>query len=219
MAVSDKHQSVRLHKHDSGHSSSLPVKEIWKDCHAWLHWWLGGRSRSSPLLHVKIRFGRSAHLLPDITYLAHAFPLGYVECLQKEIAQFGIQAIIFEPGYYRTQIFSAQNCKVSPPTHEDYNDLFAAMVAGVGAVDGNQRGDPVKCVERMIDVVKSEGMAVGRPMPKRLPLGADSMEIMRTKCLETLKMCDDWKDVICSTDLEPEKGEANREQGQYHVTA
>ena len=93
------------------------------------------------------------------------------------------------------------------------------MVAGVGAVDGNQRGDSVKCVERMIDVVKSEGMAAGRPMPKRLPLGPDSMEIMRTKCLETLKLCDDWKDLICSTDLEPEKGQANKEQGQYNVTA
>ena len=149
----------------------------------------------------------------------HTHILGYVECLQKEIAQFGIQAVIFEPGYYRTKIFSAQNCKVSPPTHEDYNTIFAAMVAGVGAVDGNQRGDSVKCVERMIDVVKSEGMAAGRPMPKRLPLGPDSMEIMRTKCLETLQMCDEWKDLICSTDLEPEKGEANKKQGQYNVTA
>ncbi len=149
----------------------------------------------------------------------HTHRSGYVECLQKEIAQFGIQAIIFEPGYYRTKIFSAQNCKVSPPTHDDYNAIFAAMVAGVGAVDGNQRGDSAKCVERMIDVVKSEGMAAGRPIPKRLPLGPDAMEIMRTKCLETLQMCDEWKDFICSTDLEPVKGEANKEQGQYNVTA
>ncbi|MCJ1391706.1 hypothetical protein MMC18_004571 [Xylographa bjoerkii] len=145
---------------------------------------------------------------------------GYVECLQKEISQFGIQAIIFEPGYYRTKIFSAQNCKVSAPTHEDYNPIFAAMVAGVGAVNGNQRGDSVKCVERKIDVIKSEGLAAGRPMPKRLPLGPDSMEIMRNKCLETLQMCDEWKDIICSTDLEPEIGEANnKKQGQYNVTA
>ncbi|MCJ1381588.1 hypothetical protein MMC17_004699 [Xylographa soralifera] len=144
---------------------------------------------------------------------------GYVECLQKEIAQFGIQAVIFEPGYYRTKIFSAQNVKVSPPTHEDYNAIFAAMVAGVGAVDGKQRGDSIKCVERMIDAVKSEGMAAGRPMPKRLPLGPDAMEIIRNKCLETLQMCDEWKEFICSTDLEPEKGEVNKEHGQYNVTA
>lgn len=93
------------------------------------------------------------------------------------------------------------------------------MVAGVGGVDGNQRGDTIKCVERMIDVVKSEGIATGRAMPKRMPLGPDSMEIMRTKCLETLKICDEWEDVICSTDLEPEKGKANKEQGQYSVVA
>ena len=57
------------------------------------------------------------------------------------------------------------------------------MVAGVEAIDGNQRGDSVKCVERVIDVVKSEGMAAGRSMPKRLPLGSDTMEFVRAKCL------------------------------------
>ena len=31
-----------------------------------------------------------------------------------------------------------------------YNDTFAAMVAGIGVIDGNQRGDSVKCAERMI---------------------------------------------------------------------
>lgn len=143
-----------------------------------------------------------------------AWASGYVECLQKEVSHFGIQSIIFEPGYYRTKVFSAQNYKVSPPTHADYNDVFAAMVAGVGALDGNQRGDSVKCVERMIDVVKSEGMATGRPMPKRLPLGPDSMESSRAKCLETLQLCDEWKDVICSTDFEPENGKEDKEHGQ-----
>ena len=142
-----------------------------------------------------------------------------MECLQKEVAQVGIKAVIFEPGYYRTKIFSARNVKVSPPTHEDYNAIFAAMAAGVGALDGNQRGDSIKCVERMIDVVKLEGMAAGRPMPKRLPLGPDSTEIMRNRCLETLQLCDEWKDFICSTDLEPEQGEANKEHVRYNVTA
>ncbi len=90
---------------------------------------------------------------------------------------------MFEPGYYRTKIFFAQNCKVSPPTHADYNDTFAAVVAGVGAIDGYQRGDSVKCAERMIFVVKLESMAAGRPMLERLPLGPDTMEFMRAKCL------------------------------------
>ena len=158
------------------------------------------------------------HILQSSMSCLHVIS-GYVECLQKETSHFGIQSIIFEPGYYRTKIFSPENCKVSPPTHADYNDLFAAMVAAVQAIDGKQRGDSVKCVDRMIDVLKSEGMAAGRPMPKRLPLGPDTMEYIKAKCVETLKLCDDWKDVICSTDLEPEKGDENKNEGQYNVTA
>ena len=71
---------------------------------------------------------------------------------------------------YRTKIFFADQCKVSRPTHADYNEILAALVAGVGAIDGNQSGDSISCAERMKDVVKSEGMAVGRPTPRRLPL-------------------------------------------------
>lgn len=67
--------------------------------------------------------------------------------------------------------------------------------------DGNQPGDPKKAVERIVDVVRSEGMAAGRPIPDRLPLGSDCLDTIRAKCHETLKLCDDWEDIIKSTDL------------------
>jgi hypothetical protein len=53
----------------------------------------------------------------------------------------------------------------------------------------------------MIDVIKSEGFAAGRPLPKRLPLGSESLRIVKEKCFETLRICNDWEDLIISTDV------------------
>lgn len=71
----------------------------------------------------------------------------------------------------------------------------------VAANKGNQPGDPKLGVERMIDVVKSEGLAQGRPMPATLPLGSDAFDIIRRRCLDTIKICDEWEALIKSTDF------------------
>jgi hypothetical protein len=78
--------------------------------------------------------------------------------------------------------------------------LAAEVEALLKAIDGKQKGDPRKGAKRMVDVVKSEGMAAGKPMPKRLPLGKDSLKTIREKCMETLMLCDEWAEVIASTD-------------------
>ena len=53
----------------------------------------------------------------------------------------------------------------------------------------------------MIDVIKGEGVAKGKEMPPRLPLGTDALEVIRSKCLATLKVCDEWEQTIKSTDF------------------
>lgn len=124
---------------------------------------------------------------------------GVVECLQKETAHLGIQTIIIEPGYYKTNVFGS-NVKENVPAVPENTENFTAVKAAVAKVDGHQRGDPKKAVERIIDVVKSEGMAAGRTMPERLPLGPDALLQVRNKCHATLKLCDDWENLIASTD-------------------
>ena len=71
--------------------------------------------------------------------------------------------------------------------------------------DKNQPGGPRKMVERVIDVLKSEGIATGKPMPKRLPLGRDAMAAILKKCEDTLALCKEWETLIISTDLEIRK--------------
>ena len=86
---------------------------------------------------------------------------------------------------------------------EDNLAAYNAMSEALIAYNGKQPGDPKKAVERIIDVPKSEGMVAGRPMPPRLPLGADSLAAIRAKCEATLKICDEWESLITSTDIAP----------------
>ncbi|KAF1959196.1 NAD(P)-binding protein [Byssothecium circinans] len=136
-------------------------------------------------------------------YNATKFALeGIYEGFQEEAELFGIQTIIIEPGYFRTKIFDPSNIVIDVLPNEAYKEVNEGMQKLAQAVNGNQPGDPKKAAERIIDVVRSEGMAVGRTLPKRLPLGQDSLADIRKKCTETLKICDEWGELISSTDFD-----------------
>lgn len=77
-----------------------------------------------------------------------------------------------------------------------------AIAGFVAATYGNQPGDPRKLVERIIDVVKSEGIAAGKSMPQRLPLRRDAMAAIVKNCENTLQLCKEWESLITSTDIE-----------------
>lgn len=130
--------------------------------------------------------------------------IGAIECLSKELAIFcpALKVLIVEPGYFRTSAFS--NINHVEPRVADY----AAFNAGVRQVEagvvGNEPGDANKAVARMIDLVKGTGIAQGRTVPLRVPLGTDGWERIKTKCDETLKICSEWEEVAKSTDYIPE---------------
>lgn len=54
----------------------------------------------------------------------------------------------------------------------------------------------------MIELVKGTGVAAGRTVPLRVPLGTDGWTRIKEKCEETLKICDEWEEVAKSTDVE-----------------
>ncbi len=121
---------------------------------------------------------------------------------------FGIQSILFEPGFYRTKVYTEGNIKFEPLSIPEYSEIHNAMRAGVTAVNGTQIGDPSKAAERMVDVVRKEGMAAGKETPLRLPLGADGMEQVRNKCLNTLKIIEEWESLLSLQLWMPKKATA-----------
>ena len=63
------------------------------------------------------------------------------------------------------------------------------------AVPGTEKGDPDKAVEVIVDVVRGEGVAKGRPWPGYLVLGEDAEADVRIKCKKVLDVLDEWVDV------------------------
>lgn len=88
---------------------------------------------------------------------------------------------------------------------EDYLPLNTIVAGFVGQMNGNQPGDPQKAVTIMIDVVKSEGVAEGKELPARLPLGSDIFEKLIVKHTQGLEVLKEWGELIKGTDIEGEE--------------
>lgn len=110
--------------------------------------------------------------------------------------------MIFELGLFRTDMMHPKNIKWRGTHIEDYDVVRNLVHQYVEAINQHQPGDPKKAVEIILDVVKGEGVAAGKNIPDRLPLGTDVLAVMRKKAVANLTTCNEWEDVIRSTDYE-----------------
>jgi hypothetical protein len=127
--------------------------------------------------------------------------VGAVESLQQEVAPFDIKTLLVEPGYFRTEFLNKDNAKYTNTTLEDYKPLCEAVFSSSRATEGNQTGDPAKGVNRVIDIVKGEGLAAGKEFPPWVLLGPDVLAVARKKMEDNLKLLNEWAELSLSTDL------------------
>ncbi|PFH46284.1 hypothetical protein AMATHDRAFT_155736 [Amanita thiersii Skay4041] len=120
----------------------------------------------------------------------HAFS----EVLSVEVRQYNIQVLIVEPGGFLTKgMFSTpyyQDNRIS-----DYDKLRSDSVERMKQFAGSFKGDPNKAMELVVDVVRREGKAKGRPWSLYLFLGNEAYDSVRAKCKEVLENLDSWEDV------------------------
>jgi NAD(P)-dependent dehydrogenase (short-subunit alcohol dehydrogenase family) len=159
------------------------------------------------LPHMRAR--KSGHILnvssmagfvggPGFTfYSATKFALeGMSEALAKEVAPFGINVTLIEPGPFRTDFRSEKSLRSAPPM-EAYADTVGRFRKMLADTDGKQPGDPRKAADAMIAVV-----AADHP-PLRLPLGEVCMQAMRAKLATVAQDMDRWAAVSAATSFEP----------------
>jgi hypothetical protein len=120
---------------------------------------------------------------------------GLGETLSVELAPFSIKVLIVAPGSFKTEGIYGQRFFTSNSIPA-YDNLRNITEKRFGAVPGTQKGDPCKAMETVVDVVKGEGKAKGRPWPLYLALGDDADEDIRHKSNRLLKHVDEWGDVI-----------------------
>ncbi|KAI1415160.1 NAD(P)-binding protein [Hypoxylon sp. FL1857] len=129
---------------------------------------------------------------------------GFTEVLHEEVKSLGITAVVIEPGYFRTGFLNpggSNRLAAAHPLTEEYKDsVVPAAKARLDVVDNHQPGDVNKGAKVIVDVLTQTGVAEGREIPMRLPLGRDVLQVIREKCQDTEALLKDWEDVIVSTD-------------------
>lgn len=125
---------------------------------------------------------------------------GITESLRLELAPFGIDAIVIEPGYFRTNFLSPGHRAPTAGRIPDYDPIMEPVRSTFDAYDCKQPGDPEKGAQLIVEILTKSGRVAGKAIPARIPLGSDALTIIGGRCQEALKVLDDWKEISISTD-------------------
>ncbi len=119
---------------------------------------------------------------------------GYVESVAQEVAPFGIEFTIAEPGPaktgFRTGLVRAEPMEVYAPTPA--GDVRRAVTSGSFVLPG----DPVKMARAMIESIERS------PAPRRLVMGSSSFVAIRAALMRRLGELEAQEEVARSTDAD-----------------
>ncbi|QRW23939.1 short chain dehydrogenase [Rhizoctonia solani] len=122
------------------------------------------------------------------------------EALKVELDPLGIKVLTVDLGKFRTSFLERDtNLKKASQMIPDYkpvNDWFDDFRDKIA---GNQPNDPKLGVLRIIEIITQSGMATGKEVPGRIPLGVDAKEQLIKRCQDTVEQLEEWSDIICST--------------------
>jgi NAD(P)-dependent dehydrogenase (short-subunit alcohol dehydrogenase family) len=103
-------------------------------------------------------------------YAASKFGLeGWMESLAPEVAPFGINTTIVNPGFFRTELLTEQSTSYAETAIDDYAERRAKQVDFWRSQNGKQGGDPAKLARALVTITEQE-----RP-PLRFIAGADAI--------------------------------------------
>lgn len=142
------------------------------------------RQRAGLLVMISSTAGLTGGLFCS-AYAAAKFGLeGWVESLAPEIAPFGLRTMLVEPGFFRTELLSADSTTYAAPTLDDYAERTRATVSAWSSMDGLQGGDPAKLAHALVQLA-----ALASP-PARFAAGADALQTFEAKAQLLLAQAD-----------------------------
>lgn len=127
-------------------------------------------------------------------YSAGKFALnGMSEALAGEMADFGVQVSIVEPGYFRTSFLTSDALALPTDTTDAY-PAIRQMTRDHLALQGSQLGDPVKGAEAIIEI------AVAGKGPLNQLLGSDSYQYAKARIAALTADVEDGRELALTTD-------------------
>jgi NAD(P)-dependent dehydrogenase (short-subunit alcohol dehydrogenase family) len=133
------------------------------------------KQRSGLLLTLSSTAGITGSMFCT-AYAAAKFGLeGWMESLTPEIAPFGIRTMLVEPGFFRTELLTADSTTYAKPSIDDYAERTRETVAAWSGMNGKQGGDPAKLAKAIVQ------LAGLKEPPARFAGGADAVQAFETK--------------------------------------
>ena len=119
---------------------------------------------------------------------------GLSEALAQEVAPLGIRVTIVEPGPFRTDFLGRSGVQAAT-TLPEYDATAGNMRRYFADQDGKQKGDPLRAVHAMMQVVDSPNP------PLRLLLGAAALQRLRSKLDSIQKEVAAWESTTLGADF------------------
>jgi NAD(P)-dependent dehydrogenase (short-subunit alcohol dehydrogenase family) len=130
-------------------------------------------------------------------YCAAKFGLeGWTEALQPEVAPFGINTTIVNPGFFRTELLTQESTTYGELSIADYADRHAERVQWYEAQNRRQAGDPAKLAQALVMIAGQQ------PPPRRFIAGADAIAIAEQKVQDLQQQINAYRDLSTSMALE-----------------
>jgi NAD(P)-dependent dehydrogenase (short-subunit alcohol dehydrogenase family) len=126
-------------------------------------------------------------------YSASKFGLdGWMEALQTEVGPFGIQTMIVNPGFFRTELLTKESTQYADLTVQDYAERRAAQETFWTGANGTQGGDPAKLAQALITLDREP------ELPRRFLAGADAITTAEQKIAALQKQIDAYRELSSS---------------------
>ena len=115
-----------------------------------------------------------------------------MESLHPEVAPFGINTTIVNPGFFRTDLLTQQSATYATPSIDDYADRHAERVQWYEDMNGRQEGDPAKLAQALLTIADQQ------PPPQRFIALAGILEIAQQKAKTLQEQADAYRDLSSS---------------------
>jgi len=126
-------------------------------------------------------------------YSASKFGLeGWMQALQVEVAPFGINTTIVNPGFFRTELLTEESTKYASHPIEDYTEKRVQQMQFWKGANGQQSGDPAKLAKALI-IIANE-----KQPPPRFLAGADAIGLAEQVIGKLQKETDAYRDLSSS---------------------
>ncbi|MEV0481727.1 SDR family NAD(P)-dependent oxidoreductase [Streptomyces sp. NPDC050508] len=149
---------------------------------------------SGRLVHIGSRSGFEGE--PGVSlYSASKFAVaGISEALSAEMAPFGIQSMVVEPGVFRTDFLDSSSLSVAANRIAEYDDTPAHVTLDwIDRANHAQLGDPVRGAALIVEVAGTE------KLPTHLYLGRDTLERLEVKYRQVQDDLAPWREKSAAT--------------------